>query len=210
MKNLLITIFGLIGTIIGAISSIKDVCNEDSCRYINIGYIIIVSACIICILYCLYEYFLNKRVNKFSLEKKEKIDRFLIKKIKQTGSVAIFSRDFTWVKENSDQYNILMKKAKEKELFLFLEEETSVSKKLLDNGASVKIYNNLVQQGFAPKSRFTIINFKGSGKTTLIGCSDDETHTIYTLKSKEHIEIHNLIEEYVKLLDLVCIPLEGK
>lgn len=210
MKNLGITIFGLIGTILGATSSIKYECSEGACIYFNIVYGIIAFICILLILYCLYDYYFHRTVTKFSLEKKEKINKFLIKKIKQTGAVAIFSRDFTWVRENSEQYNLLMEKARNKELFLFLEDETSVSKQLLNNGASVKTYNNFVQRGFAPKSRFTIINFKGSGKTTLIGCSDDETHTIYTLKSKEHIEIHHLIEEYVNLLNLVCIPLERK
>ena len=71
------------------------------------------------------------------------------------------------------------------------------------------MYKKFTGKGFSPKSRFTITNYKTSG-TTLIGCSNDEIHTIYTLNGQENKEIHNLIDEYVKLLELVCPPLRSK
>lgn len=204
MKNLFITIFGLIGTIYGVYSSpIPENCNNFFCNTEELKCTII-GVCVFLILYCIWDYNKNKLSKRFSLDEKEKINKFLRKKIKKTGAVAIFSRDFTWVEKNTEQYRLLKDKAERGELFIFLENETDISRELSNNGAIIKVYNKYTKQGFEPKSRFTILNYKGAGKTTLIGVSDDEYHTIYTLKSKENTELHTLVEEYVKLLDLTC------
>ena len=174
---------------------------SDNTKYIVGGFCLF--GCILSVM----EFLRNIKVSIFSLEDKKGINNFLIKKIKIAGAVAIFSRDFTWVKKDSKEYDELVKKAKNGELFLFWERETEVSRLLFNEGATVKVYEKFTKKGFSPKSRFTITNYKSLG-TTLIGCSSNEEHTIYTLTGKENIEIHNLIEEYVDLLDKVCTPLK--
>lgn len=205
MKNLIITILGQIGIIYSVYSfSVPEECKSFICNIEKALKIIIIFICVVFILYCICDYFINRPFRRFSLNKKQDINKFLVDKIKKTGSVAIFSRDFTWVEKNTEQYILLKDKAKRGELFIFLENETDISKDLSSNGATVKVYKKYIRKGFEPKSRFTILNYKGTGKTTLIGASDDEKHTIYTLKSKDNTELHTLVEEYVKLLDLVC------
>lgn len=131
---------------------------------------------------------------------KRKIAEYLVKQLKGSGSVAILSKDLTWVKEGGEAEALLVKKARDGELTLFVEEEMPITTRLKSCGADVRVYAAQKRKGFSPKSRFTVLDYR-SGKTrVMIGAPSNGRHLIKHY-GEEDFEVVDLARDFIALLE---------
>lgn len=133
---------------------------------------------------------------------KNKIASFMLEKMSNAGSIAIFSRDLSWVEERSCSKLQLEKKAERGELSLFIQGNTKNKadqkiKDLFDYGAHIYFYNNQIH----PRSRFTILNYKQAGAEIMIGLRERNSHIIKIINSKDHLESFSMVLDYLEYLE---------
>ena len=110
-----------------------------------------------------------KRYEPKSVEIKE----YMRKWLNSGGRALVLSRDLTWV--GSREQQVLEEKAARGELEVLVERSTAASEALSAKGATVHVYSHL---GFAPKSRFTIIDYEKDGARVAIGKVRNNKHLI--------------------------------
>lgn len=131
---------------------------------------------------------------------KKEIAKYLVNQLKSSGSVVIFSKDLTWVKEGSDAEKLLIKKAEEKELILFVEDELPITEKLKLKGAEVKAYGGQKKKGFSPKSRFTLLDYRAGRTRVMVGVPLDGKHLIKHY-GNDDFEVVDLARDFISLLE---------
>ncbi|WP_433164674.1 hypothetical protein [Kribbella sp. CA-247076] len=104
----------------------------------------------------------------------EAIRRYMYHWISNASSVAIFSRDLSWV-STDEMRNLLRQKARDGELHLFLPEEIRISEELQALGAEVYYYGNI---DYVIRSRFTMININRNDTRVAIGRAQDGKHRV--------------------------------
>lgn len=174
----------------------------DFFRWYDFIFIFALIASTAWLIFDISHFILNKdKIFSYDEKGKKKIAKYLNKKISNSQKVAIFSRDLTWVSEDSEQYKTLSEKSKRSELILFMEKDTDISRYFASFGAEVKKYSFTKSKEFNPKIRFTILNYGLSGKQALIGFKDEQgKHIIRSINFKEHPEILDLIDDYISFL----------
>jgi hypothetical protein len=95
------------------------------------------------------------------------IAEYLCDWLESGGRAAVFSRELGWVQSGSRAEKVLLQKARDKKLVLCIPSQNDVSERLERAGAEVYTYPGLQ---YAPRSRFTIINFdRGDSRVTAGG-----------------------------------------
>lgn len=102
------------------------------------------------------------------------VRRYMYHWINNASSVAIFSRDLSWV-STDDMRNLLRQKARDGELHLFLPEEIRISEELQTLGAEVYYYGNI---DYVIRSRFTMININRNDTRVAIGRAQEGKHQV--------------------------------
>lgn len=131
---------------------------------------------------------------------KKKIAEYLVQQLKSSGSVAIFSKDLTWVKEGGDAEALLIQKAEAKELVLFVEEELPITTKLKHRGAEVRAYGGQKKKRFSPKSRFTLLDYRAGKTRVMVGVPSDGEHLIKHYGDSDS-EVVDLAKDFISLLE---------
>lgn len=120
--------------------------NQTLCFKIIFLIMIILYICIIILV--INEHKREKIFNRNSEE--EFINEYLYNLINKGGKCSILSRDMTWAENDKKMTSMLNDKAKKRELELYLEGETNLSRKLTKSGAKFYKLNS------SPKVRFTL------------------------------------------------------
>lgn len=134
---------------------------------------------------------------------KAKIANYLVKQLASSGSIAIFSKDLTWVKKNTESERLLIKKAQDGELTLFVEKELAITKILKLNGANVQLYGSQNKKGFSPKSRFTILDQRAGKTRVMVGIPSSDGKHLIKHYGNEDFEVVDLANDFVSLLKCV-------
>lgn len=136
-----------------------------------------------------------KRRKVFCRSDSTGIRKYMHNWIQHGGVVAIWTRDLSWA-DTPDTHQLLMEKARRKELILCLPAHTELSQALLDHGAEVCAYGvgNLER----PESRFTIAYYGRDGSSVAVGRADGETHVIEEFSTADH-PAYSLAEDLVSI-----------
>lgn len=131
---------------------------------------------------------------------RKKIADYLASQLKSVGSVAVFSKDLTWVEPGSTAEKVLLDKAGRNELTLFVESEMPLTIRLKGAGAIVKFYGGQRRRGFNPRSRFTVLDVRTSGTSIMIGSPSNGEHVIKHYGQDDH-EVLELAKDFISLLE---------
>lgn len=155
----------------------------------------IYTAATIYVAYCeIFEY-LETRTKEFTNVKK--INDYMKSWILKGSRVAIFSRDLSWAQQDEPEIQeILLKKARRRELYVFVEHETEFTNTLKSEGAEIRTYGPLQH---IPRSRFTIIDFEQAGARVAIGQKRNNKHVIQEFQEGFH-PCFSVAEDLVKVL----------
>lgn len=104
-----------------------------------------------------------------------KINDYMFNLLRDSGHVAIFSNDLTWVEQSEGIQNLLKKKARQNEVTLFLPREIAIAKALKDCGARTITYPDL---NFVPRTRFTVLFHGTADARVAIGRRTNGYHVI--------------------------------
>jgi hypothetical protein len=118
---------------------------------------------------------------KFKLTQQGKIRRYMINWLRSGGRAVIFTRDMTWV--DATVREILLNKARNHELTIFIEHPLPIAAELAQAGAEVISYGDL---GVVPQSRYTIIDFEKHGARVAVGGAVGNRHVIQEFRDGEH------------------------
>ena len=102
------------------------------------------------------------------------INKYMRNWIKQGGRTVIATRDMSWA-NTSQTKNLLLDKARRRELVICLPENISLSDELRNAGAEIYTYPNL---GYVLKSRFTIIRLGQAGSQVAVGMALGSQHVV--------------------------------
>lgn len=118
---------------------------------------------------------------RFRLTQPGKIRRYMIRWLRSGGRSVIFTRDMTWVDETVRE--ILLAKARNRELTICLEHPLPIATELQREGAQVISYGEL---GVVPRSRYTIVDFGKNGARVAVGGAVHNHHVIQEFRDGEH------------------------
>lgn len=121
----------------------------------------------------------------FLEDDKEGIDAYLTRFIESGESVAILSHDMSWINDNN--ISMLDRKARRKELLLFLPQETPNVRKLKEIGADVRYFGKIISDpAYALiKSRMTVINWNKAFPKLTYPVKKDGLHINYEVPAGE-------------------------
>lgn len=201
--NIINRTVGVLGTLVTAYYST----NAETDVLLKLGLFFVMGLCAISLALDLYGTIRNRPI---VFDKKKdgyelKIKDHMLKEIKSSKHVAIFSKDLTWVDIDSNAYSILEGKAKKEELTIFIQKETDIIKKLKSAGAIINVYSKPTNNGFCPKSRFTILDYGNTGQRVMIGAARDGSHLINHYQSN-NFDIVQLASDFIELLKNTSRP----
>ncbi|HEM3488537.1 hypothetical protein [Streptococcus suis] len=147
----------------------------------------------------LWKLWIEKINNVFTSS--DEVKEYMRKWINKPGQTVIVTRDMSWISTGDEIYNILLDKAKKKELTIVLEETRDPINNLKNSGAKVLEYKKL---SFTPKTRFTFIHYGTSNPKVAIGYPDGDMHRIKEFEKSGTIE-YSLAEDLLKLLEKVSV-----
>ncbi len=167
--------------------------------------IIIAVVAIFCLSAMLILGIKNNMKNNIICDSEEKIKVEMKKMLQEQGKIVVMSRSLGWVDDE-----ILVATGRKKDrLIVYAEKENAITKKLKDQGVTVRLYG---RTGFIPKTRYTIIRYGRNDAQVNVA----ETHSRIRLHRFQHI-IHQTSsdEEYdgyivslaidmVNLMEKVC------
>lgn len=156
---------------------------------------VIYTIATIYVFYCEVAEYIDMRTREFTSVKK--INEYMKSWISKGSRVAIFSRDLSWAQQDEPEIQkILLRKARQKELYVFVENETEFTDTLKSAGAEIRIYGPLQH---VPRSRFTIIDFEQAGARVAIGQKRNNKHVIQEFQEGSH-PCFSVAEDLVKVL----------
>ncbi|MGE0282537.1 MAG: hypothetical protein AB7P20_18265 [Rhizobiaceae bacterium] len=136
----------------------------------------------------------QKRHGTKTFKSKTKINKYMYDWVSNSGRALIFSRDMSWV--NDEIMQLLLTKARHKELTICLEHPIEISDRLKNEGATIITYGNL---GHVPRSRFTIVDFERDGARVAVGVGTRRGHLIQEFDMGAH-PYFAVAEDLVKFL----------
>lgn len=128
------------------------------------------------------EFITAKRESHVTFRNPERISRYMSDWVSRPGRTVIFSRDLSWGTEFNSK-PALLKKARSKELTIYLEQPTAFSSELENEGAEILLYDGVCPE---PMSRFTIVGYGKEGARIAVAAPKGGTHTIYEFDFGEH------------------------
>lgn len=148
------------------------------------GKIIAVPTGLLCLAYLVYIDVIKSQENTIVCHNEEEIKNQMQKLIKIQGKICIMSRDLSWVTPEIEA-TITHKRDS---MLLFAQQSTELTKRMVNNGASVFLYGDM---GFEPRTRFTIIRYNQSYPQIAIAKPSNSlkgkhtyNHKIYQAKSE--------------------------
>lgn len=200
-------LYRLVGTIGTLVTTVFVIDFEQRSLWVNIFLLIVVAyAAGFFAIDALRAFVLRpKSFNRTSETGKQQIAEYLVSQLEASGSVAIFSKDLTWVKKGSPAEGLLIKKAQAKELTLFVEHEMNMTKTLQSQGANVRVYEAQKKKGYKPKSRFTILDYRTSGTRVMVGVPSNGKHLIKHY-GVDDLEVVDLAMDFIALLECIARP----
>ena len=145
--------------------------------------IILIAAALVCtglLIYLEIKSEAFKRV--YDIGDKAKIRDYMYEWLSKGGRVAIWTRDMSWVNDD-EMRQLLLKKAKAKELIICLPQGIQLTEELSEEGALICAYNSLEN---APGSRFTIVNYGQDGSRVAVGRREGDLHIIEEFSAGDH------------------------
>jgi len=109
-------------------------------------------------------------------KQQNKIDEYMVKLFQGSGATLVLTRDMTWAENTATLKDLLLAKARKKELTVIMESKTAFGTELIQAGATVFYYATLGISGV--QSRFTIVDHKSAGAEVAIGRTSNRIHTI--------------------------------
>jgi hypothetical protein len=134
----------------------------------------------------------RKRVYRKS---SERIIKYMHKWIDTGGRCAIFTRDMTWT-TNEDIRNLLIRKSRNHELWIFMPSPTQFALELEQHGAKIINYANIE---VVPRSRFTVIHWGQDGARVAVGRPQGNLHEISEYEIGKD-PIYSVIEDLLEIL----------
>jgi hypothetical protein len=137
-----------------------------------IHWLIIILAALL-IIVCLYFEIRESKKTIFICEgDKESINQYMFKWIKNSGRIAIFSRDMSFATSNKEIKKLLLSKSEKGEVIACVPKEVPLTDELKTKGAEIYAYSK--KQDIVPQTRFTIVNY-GQGKKERVAVAHGET-----------------------------------
>lgn len=192
-------IVGSLGTLIGAIYTV----DFDKFPLLGNVFLLAVAAFVTALMAIdAFRAFTNrtKTFDRSSDSGKDKIAKYLVGQLGSSGSVVVFSKDLTWVKSGGEAEELLIKKAKDGELTLFVENEMPITTLLKSHGAGVRAYGGQKKKGFSPKSRFTVLDYRAGRTQVMVGISSNGKHLIKHY-GEDDCEVVDLARDFISLLE---------
>ncbi|GAB2177088.1 hypothetical protein [Dongia sp. agr-C8] len=128
-------------------------------------------------------------------KKTEQINQFMERWVSSRGQIVIFSRDMSWASKSSI-LTILIEKARNRELTVYVKEQVEVTRQLAAAGAKIITYGQLNHE---PKSRFTIVGYGVDGARVAVGVTQKDRHVIEEFESGEH-PYFSVAEDLIKFV----------
>ena len=128
------------------------------------------------------EFITAKRESRITFHKTEAVSRYMSEWVSRPGRTVIFSRDLSWGTEFNSK-PALLKKARSKELTIYLEKMTAFASELQSEGAEILLYDGVCPK---PMSRFTIVGYEKEGARIAVAAPKGGLHTIYEFDFGEH------------------------
>ena len=188
----IITLLESIALIVGLfqesnIEEIGTVITGSSLRllFLYIGGVILALLSLIFSITIAFKEYLSQRDRVFEEHDKTNIDNYLTKFIESGESVAILTHDMSWI--NDDNREMLERKAKNRELLLFLPYETAQIKELEKMGADVRYFGKILNDpaNALVKSRMTIVNWNTAFPKLTYPIKKDGLHINYEINNGE-------------------------
>lgn len=195
-------LYRLVGTVGTLVTSIFIIDFEQRSLFVNIVLLLVVAyaACFFALDAVRAFMYRPKVFDRTTEAGKQQIANYLVSQLESSGSVAIFSKDLTWVRKGSSAESLLIRKAQAKELTLFVEHEMDLTKTLRYHGANVRVYGVLRRKGYNPKSRFTILDYRTSGTRVMVGIPSNSKHLIKHYGADD-LEVVDLAKDFIELLE---------
>jgi hypothetical protein len=199
MDQFLYRLVGTVGTLVTAVFVIDF---EQRPLWVNIGLLLVVAyaAAFFAVDTVRALLYRPKSFDRTTEAGKQRIAEYLVSQLESSGSVAVFSKDLTWVKKGSAAERILIRKAQAKELTLFVEHDMDLTNVLRSHGANVRIYRGQRRKGYNPKSRFTILDYRTLGTRVMVGVPSNGKHLIKHYGADDP-EVVDLAKDFIELLE---------
>ncbi|MFS3602614.1 hypothetical protein ACK6T9_05405 [Proteus vulgaris] len=142
---------------------------------------------VLLLMYCYLVYYEFSTLDgKYTFKQSDTISirNYMLYWIAYGNRVAIWTRDMSWVKDEESK-NLLLEKAKNKELIICLPTHTDFSEELQEKGAEVYVYGTELLN--SPSARFTIAHYGRDWSKVAIGrAAKSNKHVIEEFDSGSH------------------------
>jgi len=173
----------------------------------NWGRVLIVFFGIICLIILLFDSVKKNQVNETVCKTEEEINKVMKELIRTKGKICIMSRDLSWVDDELES-NICKQGSN---LLIFVQKETTLTKRLKSSHVDVKYYGHL---NFEPKTRFTVLRYNRNNPQVAIADTQGAVrrgkklnHTIYETTEKGAYQdkwINSLALDMIDLCKEAC------
>ena len=204
MKTLLHSIFASVGSFASIIALVISVhVRDDPFTPWQYGLIIAVGVFALWAIFSEIKAYiqLRKQTNRivFAIDDQNGINRYMYNWIRHGNRCAIFTRNMSWANDKKIM-DLLLTKAKDKDLNIYIPEDTDISKELRSASAEVYTYEDLK---ITPMSRFTVVNWGKAGMRVAIGKQIGKNDHVIEEYSDEDsplvavtVDLLNIIEKY--------------
>ncbi|MEC7741374.1 MAG: hypothetical protein VYE13_02755 [Pseudomonadota bacterium] len=129
----------------------------------------------------------------------KKVNKFMNQWVQNEGRTVIFTRDMSWGEEFEIKPT-LMRKARAKQLKIYLQSRTDLSDELQTAGADIVEYS---AAAYEPKSRFTIVGAGKQGARVAVGTKRNGKHVVYKFESGDD-PVFAIAEDLTEMLGKLC------
>lgn len=169
---------------------IGHISNLSAWGLVLLGVIVIFMLLLVCI-----ELVERPRRRIFRRGDTDGISRYMRDWIEHGGRVAIWTRDLSWANDETSK-ELLLRKAENGELVIFLTAPTSLTEDL--DAAGAEVYHYGAPEAESPRSRFTIANYERDGGSVAVGRALRDTHVIDEFHIGDHPAYH-MAEDLARL-----------
>ena len=145
---------------------------------INIIYWLLIILSVFFIVSTLYlEIRKQVKIRIIAQKDRQKINEYMYEWIKNSGRIAIFSRDMSFASSDEEIKNLLLDKSQAGEVIVCVANEIALTDELKDKNAEIYSYSN--SEDFSPRTRFTIANYgQGKRERVAVAHGEDDFHVI--------------------------------
>lgn len=141
---------------------------QGGLNWLSIIFLFVILLSIVVAIYSIYQSYREIYANAYYST--SDINEYMHNWLEDNSRSIIFSRDMSWANDDGKIFQVLEKKALDKELILVLADKTPLVTKLEAKGAVFIEYGFL---GYTPKTRFTFVNYESMDEKVAIGKQDE-------------------------------------